>query len=113
MVGVYKAKVTIGKPLKSGFLYTILEELYPPAAGPDGIQYPSLIEQINCLKETYSLAHHLQRMEANIIVEGAGRLNFPKLLRHDQVLMYEENYNDVEKYLRAEYQKLGLEVHFK
>lgn len=99
---LYKYVFFTDKPLKGGALYKILEELYP-----------GLVDQINILKETISLAHHLQRMEANIIVEGAGRLDFPKLLRHDQVLMYEEHYKDVAEYLRLEYQKLELNVHFK
>jgi len=63
---------------------------------------PSLY--FNKLKETISLAHHLQRMESDIIVEGAGFLNFPKLLRHDQVLMFQEHYDDVAEYLRQHYQ---------
>jgi len=59
------------------------------------------------------LSHHLQKMEAEIIVDGAGRLDFQKILRHDQVLMFEEHYQDVVDYLRMAYKKLGLEVSFK
>ncbi len=86
----------------TGETHKILEELYP-----------GLVEQINAIKAKQSLAHLLQRMEADIIVEGCGGLDFPKLLRHDQVLMFEENYQDVADYLKDRYKELGLKVSFK
>ena len=52
-------------------------------------------------------------MEADIIVNGAGSLDFPNILRHNQVLMFEENYNDVADYLKSAYKKIGLNVSFK
>ncbi len=99
---LYKYLFFTNKPLQGGKLYKVLDCLYP-----------GLVEQINAIKAVKSLAHLLQEMEANIIVEGAGRLDFPKLLRHDQVLMFEENYNDVVDYLKSAYRKIGLEVTFK
>ena len=100
---LYKYIFFNNSPLgKTGETYQVLEELYP-----------GLVEQINAIKAKHSLAHLLQTMEADIIVEGCGRLDFPKLLRHDQVLMFEENYNDVVDYLKERYKKFGLEVSFK
>jgi len=99
---LYKYLFFTNEPLKGGALYKAFEALYP-----------GVIQQINTIKERLSLSHHLQKMEAEIIVEGAGRLDFPKILRHDQVLMYEEHYQDVVDYLKQAYQKLGLEVSFK
>ena len=99
---LYKYLFFTNNALNGGGLYKAFDNLYP-----------GLVEQINAIKERVSLAHLLQTMEAGIIVEGAGRLDFPKLLRHDQVLMFEENYDDVANYLKAEYRKIGLEVTFK
>ena len=99
---MYKYLFFTNKPLKGGKLYKVFNCLYP-----------GLIEQINKLKEEKSLAHLLQTMEASIIVDGAGSLDFPKLLRHDQVLMYEEHYEDVSDYLKSAYKKIGLNVSFK
>ncbi len=99
---LYKYLFFTNEPLKGGALYKVFDELYT-----------GVIEQINAIKQQQSLAHLLQKMEAEIIVEGAGRLNFPKLLRHDQILMFEEHYEDVVSYLKSRYRKLGLEVSFK
>ena len=77
------------------------------------ILYPGLIEQMNNIKANSNLAHLLHKLEADIIVAGAGSLNFPKLLRHDQVLVYEENLGEVKEYLTRQYRSKGLAVEFK
>lgn len=87
------------KPLKSGKIYDTIEEVYP-----------GLMTEINTIKETTKLAHKLQEMEAGIFVNGIGKLNFPKLLRHDQVIVTEENYDLVKQALRLEYNRIGIEV---
>jgi hypothetical protein len=87
------------KPLKSGKMYNIIEMVYP-----------GLMAEINKIKETTKLAHKLQRMEADIFVNGIGKLNFPKLLRHDQVIVTGENFELVKQALRLEYNRIGIEV---
>jgi hypothetical protein len=86
-------------PLKSGKIYTAINNVYP-----------GLIQEINNIKENTKLAHRLQEMESDIFVKNIGKLAFPKLLRHDQVIVTKENLDLVKKYLRLEYNKIGIKV---
>lgn len=100
---LYKYFLFTINPLRSsGAMYKAISALYP-----------GLVEQVNKLKETISLPHYLQQIEAKIMVEGAGKLNFPKLLRHDEILFHEENYSETKQFLIDEFAKLGLQLNFK
>ncbi len=99
---LYKYLLFNNKPLNTGNLFSCLQELYP-----------GLVDEINELKEQLSLAHHLQAMEADIIVKGVGALPIPKLLRHDQVLVHTENYSIVEAWIRKVFAENGLQVTFR
>lgn len=90
------------KQLKSGDVFNALQQVYP-----------GLINEINYIKENVSLAHKLQEMEADIFVKKLGKLNFPKLLRHDEVLVTEQYRQQVEDFLRLEYAKLDLKITIK
>ncbi|MDA6068959.1 hypothetical protein NJT12_04920 [Flavobacterium sp. AC] len=87
--------------LKSGMIFDALEEIYP-----------GLIHEINQIKTKSKLACQLQAMEADIFVNKIGKLDFPKLLRHDQVIVTKENFEIVQQELVQEYKKLGLKVTF-
>lgn len=86
-------------PLKSGKIYTAINNVYP-----------GLIKEINNIKENTNLAHRLQEMESDIFVKNIGKLPFQKLLRHDQVIVTKENLDLVKNYLRLEYNKIGIKV---
>jgi len=96
---LYKYFLFTNTPLRNGALYKAISALYP-----------GLVEQVNKLKETISLPHYLQQIEAKIMVEGAGKLNFSKLLRHDEILFHEENYIEAKQFLEDEFAKLGLQL---
>ena len=85
--------------LKSGKIYKAFNNVYP-----------GLIDEINKIKKNTKLAHKLQEMESDIFVKNIGKLPFPKLLRHDQVIVTKENLDLVKKYLRLEYNKIGINV---
>lgn len=87
------------KPINSGKVYDAME-----------IVYPALMSQINKLKENISLAHKLQEMEADIFVNKLGKLPIKMLLRHDQVMVHNEDIALVKKFLLNEYKKLGLNI---
>lgn len=83
----------------SGIMVDCLNELYP-----------GLVDQLNELKSKMNVAHHLHQLEAGIIVTGCGSLNFPKLLRHDQVLVYRQHENEVRAYITNEFKSRGTRV---
>lgn len=87
------------KPLKSGKVYDSMKKLYG-----------SLIDDINIIKEDGRLSHRLQKMESDIFVKKIGKLKMNKLIRHDQVIIKEGDYNIMKNYLENEYRKLGIEV---
>lgn len=72
--------------------------------------FPGLLEQVNDLKDKINLAHLLHKIEADIIVNGCGQLDFPKLLRHDQVLVYSQNQNEVKEYIINEFKRRKVKV---
>lgn len=95
----YKYIFFSDKPLKSGKIYDAMNKLYP-----------TLVEQINKLREDCNLACRLQEIESDIFVNKLGKLNIRKLLRHDSVLINEEEYNKVCMFLENEFKKLKLNI---
>lgn len=89
------------KQLKSGQIYDALQAIYP-----------DLITEINEIKSKDKLACTLQRMESAIFVDKIGNLPFKKLLRHDQAVITQENYEAVKQELIKEYKNIGLKVTF-
>jgi hypothetical protein len=61
--------------------------------------YPNFINQLNNLKDTAKIAHLTHKLETIIMVDGVGSLNMAKLLKHDEVLIYEENKDKVIRYI--------------
>tara|TARA_R100000306_G_C4379271_1_gene143361 strand:- start:3334 stop:4515 length:1182 start_codon:yes stop_codon:yes gene_type:complete len=91
------------KPLKSGELYDAMEKLYP-----------SVIHQINALKEKEMLWYELQKIESKIIVEKIGVLpNICVLTRHDELLCFEENRKLIIRLIKERFEEMKLEVTFK
>jgi hypothetical protein len=70
--------------------------------------YGDVIEEINRLNKDGRLSHKLQKLESELIVDKIGRLNIPKLLRHDQVICLKEHKDLLIKELLNEFNKLGL-----
>jgi len=89
-------------PLKSGKIKEAMDKLYP-----------GLVEDINKIKEDTILSHKLQNIEANIFVENVGKVKIKKLLRHDQVIVVESNYNLIKKFLILEYKKININLKIK
>lgn len=85
------------KPLLSGKVYSSMVKLYG-----------DVIHEINKLNSDGRLSHKLQELESKIIVDGIGKLNIPKLLRHDQVICLKEHKELVVKELLKEFKKLKL-----
>lgn len=85
------------KPLLSGKVYSSMVKLYG-----------GVIHEINKLNSDGRLSHKLQELESKIIVDGIGKLNIPKLLRHDQVICLKEHKELVVKELLKEFKKLKL-----
>jgi hypothetical protein len=85
------------KPLLSGKVYSCMKKLYG-----------DVIEEINRLNKDGRLSHKLQKLESELIVDKIGRLNIPKLLRHDQVICLKEHKDLLIKELLNEFNKLGL-----
>jgi len=85
------------KPLLSGKVYSSMVKLYG-----------DVIHGINKLNSDGRLSHKLQELESKIIVDGIGKLNIPKLLRHDQVICLKEHKELVTKELLKEFKKLKL-----
>lgn len=75
--------------------------------------YPGLVDAINKIKEDLVLSHKLQSIEADIFVEKIGKIKIKKLLRHDQVIVIESNYNLIEKFLILEYKKININLKIK
>jgi hypothetical protein len=90
------------KPLKSGAIKEAMDSIYP-----------DLVNDINKIKEDTILAHKLQSIEADIFVENVGKIKIKKLLRHDQVIVVESNYNLIEKFLMLEYKKININLNLK
>lgn len=61
--------------------------------------YPGFINELNKIKEGNKVAHITHSMEASIIVDGVGSLNMTKILKHDEVLIFEENFTKVKTYI--------------
>ena len=85
------------KPLLSGKVYSSMVNLYG-----------GVIHEINKLNNDGRLSHKLQELESKIIVDNIGKLNIPKLLRHDQVICLKEHKELVVKELLKEFKKLKL-----
>ena len=91
--------------LKSGSIYNSMEKLYK-----------GLIFEINSIKrenENNFLSKTLQEMESNIFVKAIGRLNIKKCLRHDEVLVMIKDKEIMERHLRKEFKKKGLNIKLK
>jgi len=87
------------KPLKSGKIYDAMKKLYG-----------SFIDDINNLKSNIKLSHKLQEIEADIFVNKLGSLKISKLLRHDQIIVMENDIEIIKNYIKIEYNKLGLNI---
>jgi hypothetical protein len=74
--------------LKTGDFFTALNFLYP-----------GFIKELNLLKETNKIAHITHKMESLIMVDGVGSLNMNKLLKHDEVMIYKENFAIVKRFI--------------
>jgi hypothetical protein len=85
------------KPLLSGKVYSSMVKLYG-----------DVILKINNLNSDGKLSHKLQELESKIIVDSIGKLNIPKLLRHDQVICLKEHKELVVNELLKEFKKLRL-----
>lgn len=89
--------------LCSGKIFNTLNELYP-----------GLIEQINKLRLKYkNLARELQRLESEIFVNNISKAYFKMILRHDAVLIFEEDYEIIGRKIIEEFKKLKLDVKLK
>lgn len=75
--------------------------------------YPGLIEDINKIKEDTILSHKLQELESDIFVKRIGKIKIKKLLRHDQVIVVESNYELIKKFLILEYKKINIDLKIK
>ena len=85
------------KPLLAGKVYSSMVKLYG-----------DVILKINELNNDGRLSHKLQELESKVIVDGIGKLNIPKLLRHDQVICLKEHKELVVNELLKEFKKLKL-----
>jgi hypothetical protein len=90
------------KEIKSGKFFQYLNK-----------NYNGLVEMINNLKQTTKIANELQKIEAEIIVNTMGNMDYPKLLRHDQVLCHNEYFIDTINALNEIYKSKGLKVKLK
>ncbi|MBZ9786998.1 hypothetical protein LB456_05955 [Psychroflexus sp. CAK57W] len=90
------------RKLKSGRIYNALNKLYP-----------GFVEQINKLRDEIHISRKLQELEADIMVNKIGRLNYKMMLRHDAVFVFEEDYDVICEQVKAEFAKLGLKVQIK
>lgn len=78
--------------------------------------YPNFITQLNNLKETGKIAHITHKLETIIMVDGVGSLNIAKLLKHDEVLIYQENTEKVKRYIENKIKeefKLNIKLNIK
>lgn len=98
---IYRYIFFASKQLKSGVLYDTMVNLYGDA-----------ISQINHLKSNINLAHQLQKMESDIFVKKIGKIKLPKLIRHDEVIVLENDGEKIQNYLIKEFNNLGIKVEF-
>ena len=97
----YKLIFFNDKPLLGGKVYESMIKLYG-----------DVIYKINELKKDGKLSLTLQKMESEIIVDGIGKLNIPKLLRHDQVICLKDNKKTIEQELIKQFNNINLNVNF-
>lgn len=95
----YKYILFSSKPLKSGKIYNAIKKVYG-----------TIIDDINAIKENECLAKKLQKMESDIFVKNIGKLKISKLLRHDQVVVKNQDELIVKKFLVNEYNKLNINI---
>lgn len=77
---LYSKLLFSNRKLKSGIVYDVLQSLYP-----------GLVEQTNNIKDKYNLAHLLQELEADVMVNIIGKLPISKFTKHDSAYVYEED----------------------
>jgi hypothetical protein len=93
----YKLIFFSNKKLNTGKTYNAMEKLYP-----------GVIEQINELRDKIEISKEMQKIESDIFVNKIGSLDFKMMLRHDAVLVYEEDYDIIKNYVIIEFNKIGL-----
>ena len=90
-------------PLKSGKLYNAMESLYP-----------TIIEKINKIKLKHDLSFLLQSLESEIMINGLAKIIDLKMItRHDEILCFEEDKQEVERLIRDNIAKIGLDAKIK
>ena len=75
--------------------------------------YPGLATQINNIKKETPLWAILQNLESEIWINVANNCLYPVLTRHDSVLVWSENINNIKELLIQEYTKRNLKVTLK
>lgn len=82
------------KQLKSGELYECMKKLFG-----------SSIDEINAIKNDIRICDLTQKMEAEIFVNFLSNLKLDCVTRHDEILVYEEDYNIV-RYKLIQYMRI-------
>jgi hypothetical protein len=83
--------------LKSGKIYDCMEKLYK-----------GIMVEINNIKREGCLAKKLQKIESDIFVKSIGKIKMHKCLRHDEVIVMENNKELMVKCLRREFNLFNI-----